>query len=187
MKLPRPAIFVFGLFSVATLHAADPEPPKGFRAIFNGKDLAGWHGLNPHSVGKLTGEKLDAKLAQERAEFAPNWRVEDGELINGGTGPVRDDRRRVRRHRAAHRIQNRPARRQRHLPARHPAGPDLGQDPGLRSQEAGPQTAPGLGRAFQQHPQDARPRSDHECGQEFRGMERDAHPPDRRAHVGVAQ
>ena len=23
-------------------------PPEGFRALFNGQDLSGWHGHNPH-------------------------------------------------------------------------------------------------------------------------------------------
>ncbi len=69
------------------LSAAEPAPPKGFRAIFNGKDLAGWYGLNPHSVDKLIGEKREAALKQMRDEFPTHWRVENGELINDGHGP----------------------------------------------------------------------------------------------------
>src|SRR5688500_17646761 len=69
------------------LQAADPEPPKGFRAVFNGKDLTGWYGLNPHSVSKLQGEKRDAALMKMREEFAQHWRVENGELVNVGNGP----------------------------------------------------------------------------------------------------
>jgi len=71
----------------ASLQAAAPNPPKGFRALFNGKDLAGWYGWNPHSSVKLTGEKKDANLKQQRADFANHWRVENGELVNAGTGP----------------------------------------------------------------------------------------------------
>lgn len=67
--------------------AAEPAAPAGFRAIFNGKDLAGWHGLNPHSVAKLTGEKREAALKKMRNEFASHWHVENGELVNDGTGP----------------------------------------------------------------------------------------------------
>ena len=69
------------------LRAAEPKPPEGFRALFNGRDLTGWHGLNPHSVTKLTGEKREEMLAKMRAEFAQHWRVENGELVNIGTGP----------------------------------------------------------------------------------------------------
>src|SRR5688572_18911915 len=65
----------------------NPSPPANFRAVFNGRDLAGWHGLNPHPVAKLDDEKRQAALKQQRAEFADHWRVESGELVNIGTGP----------------------------------------------------------------------------------------------------
>ena len=67
--------------------AAEPKPPKGFRAIFNGSDLTGWYGLNPHLSAKLTGEKLEANLAAQKAEFPQHWTVENGELVNDGHGP----------------------------------------------------------------------------------------------------
>ena len=66
--------------------AADPAPPAGFRALFNGKDLTGWYGLNPHSVVKLDGDKKNAALKKMRDEFAQHWRVENGELVNNGEG-----------------------------------------------------------------------------------------------------
>lgn len=78
------------LFTVlaTALQAAPPEPPKGFRPLFNGQDLAGWHGLNPHSVVKLTGEKKDEALKKMREEFPSTacgeWRT--GEQRHG---PVR--------------------------------------------------------------------------------------------------
>jgi len=62
-------------------------PPEGFRALFDGQSLAGWYGWNPHQSEKLTGEKKAANLAKQRAEFAQHWRVEQGELVNAGTGP----------------------------------------------------------------------------------------------------
>src|SRR5882672_886626 len=75
------------LAPIAPLRAAEPTPPKGFRALFNGKDLTGWYGMNPHSVAKLEGEKREAALKKMREEFAEHWRVENGELVNVGTGP----------------------------------------------------------------------------------------------------
>ena len=75
------------VLSSLPLHAADPQPPEGFKAIFNGKDLTGWHGLNPHLTVKLTGEKKEAKLKEMRDEFAKDWKVENGELVNDGHGP----------------------------------------------------------------------------------------------------
>jgi acetyl esterase/lipase len=84
----RPVISaIVVLASIISINAAEPVPPKGFRAIFNGKDLDGWYGLNPHNVAKLTGEKKEASLAQQRADFAGNWTVEDGEFVNDGHGP----------------------------------------------------------------------------------------------------
>ncbi|NQV27783.1 MAG: DUF1080 domain-containing protein [Rhodopirellula sp.] len=76
-------ILVPGRDSLAT----EPMPPQGFHAIFNGKDLTGWHGLNPHLSARLTGEKKAANLAAQRADFPKNWTVENGELVNDGHGP----------------------------------------------------------------------------------------------------
>jgi hypothetical protein len=75
------------LLLLPLLASADPTPPAGFRAIFNGTNLSGWHGLNPHTTAKLKGDKQEASLKQQRADFATHWRVENGELINVGTGP----------------------------------------------------------------------------------------------------
>lgn len=67
--------------------ADDPQPPEGFHAIFNGKDLSGWHGLNPHSSAQLVGEEKAANLTAQRAEFSQHWTIENGELVNDGHGP----------------------------------------------------------------------------------------------------
>jgi hypothetical protein len=63
------------------------EPPAGFRSLFNGRDLVGWHGLNPHNAARLTGEQKEANLVQQRADFAKSWIVDNGELVNDGHGP----------------------------------------------------------------------------------------------------
>lgn len=84
-------LVVFSSWVVLALPRAargdEPKPPEGFRAIFNGRDLSGWYGHNPHSSAKLSGDELEANLKQQRAEFASHWRVEDGELVNDGHGP----------------------------------------------------------------------------------------------------
>ena len=77
----------FATLLLTTLHAAEVAAPTGFRALFNGMDLTGWHGLNPHTGAKLEGEKKAANLKQQREEFAKHWSVENGELVNVGTGP----------------------------------------------------------------------------------------------------
>lgn len=78
---------VFSLVQSQPLIAAGPIPPKGFRAIFNGEDLTGWYGWNPHASAKLTGDKKEENLRQQRDEFASHWRIENGELVNDGHGP----------------------------------------------------------------------------------------------------
>ncbi|HEX5104873.1 MAG TPA: DUF1080 domain-containing protein [Pirellulaceae bacterium] len=64
-------------------------PPKGFVALFNGKDLSGWRGgktENPQKRLDLSPEER-AKLDQESIEdIHKHWRVENGELVNDGTG-----------------------------------------------------------------------------------------------------
>ncbi len=84
---PKTLLAALLITPLSLLTAADPTPPEGFRAIFNGHDLTGWYGLNPHSVVKLEGEKKDAALKKMRDEFAQHWHIENGELINIGTGP----------------------------------------------------------------------------------------------------
>ncbi len=53
-------VTVLALVTPAIVQADDLTPPDGFRAIFNGKNLDGWHGLNPHQSARLTGEKKEA-------------------------------------------------------------------------------------------------------------------------------
>ena len=66
----------------------DNTPPKGFVALFNGKDLTGWKGLvaDPPKRAKMTPEQLAA--AQEKADkrMVDNWKVVDGVLVFSGKG-----------------------------------------------------------------------------------------------------
>lgn len=78
---------VVALVGAGSCLSGEVSPPEGFKALFNGKDLSGWHGWNPHTSAKLKGEKLEANLKQQREEFSKHWRVENGELVNNGTGP----------------------------------------------------------------------------------------------------
>ena len=81
----RPVLLALAL--PATLCAAEPIAPEGFKALFNGRDLTGWYGWNPHTTTKLEGDKKEASLKKQREDFASHWRVEQGELVNDGTGP----------------------------------------------------------------------------------------------------
>ena len=63
-------------------------PPKGFTALFDGKDLKGWKGLvaNPEARAKMPPEKLAA--AQKKADefMRAHWKVVDGTLCFDGHG-----------------------------------------------------------------------------------------------------
>ncbi len=76
-----------GAAFVIPAQAAELDPPEGFKPLFNGEDLSGWHGLNPHQSAKLTGAAKEENHKKQRAEFADHWSVEDGELVNDGHGP----------------------------------------------------------------------------------------------------
>lgn len=55
--------------------------------IFNGKDLTGWHGDNPHQTVKAKpGMRTEAIKAQQ-PEFLAHWTVDNSELVNDGHGP----------------------------------------------------------------------------------------------------
>jgi hypothetical protein len=65
------------------------QPPEGFVAIFNGKDLSGWRGASTENP--LNRLKLDAKARAEKdkasvADIEKHWSVQNGELVNDGNG-----------------------------------------------------------------------------------------------------
>lgn len=84
----RVAIASFGLALcfVATVSSA-VNAPEGFTALFNGKDLEGWHGDNPHDTAKAAVGNRDAAIAAQQEAFKAHWSVEKGELVNDGNGP----------------------------------------------------------------------------------------------------
>ena len=78
------------LITAATLSAAAlNQPPKGFTALFNGKNLSGWWGLKTEDPAKwmaLDKEALAKKKAASLKDIAAHWTVENGELVNDGKG-----------------------------------------------------------------------------------------------------
>ena len=74
---------------VARGQEASPQPPRGFTALFNGKDLAGWHGmpqLDPRELGKMTDADRRQKIAAWTEDAAKHWSIDKGELVNDGNG-----------------------------------------------------------------------------------------------------
>jgi hypothetical protein len=84
------AVVLAMLRLVQTAPAQDSSPPPGFTALFNGKDLKGWHGMghvDPRTLSGMTEQERAAKRATDMDQFNQHWRVENGELVNDGNGP----------------------------------------------------------------------------------------------------
>jgi len=90
-------IVVFVLASVGLGYAAKAtaneqetlnRPPKGFVALFNGKDLAGWKGLvgNPKTRPKMSAQELAKAQAKADQDMQAHWKVVDGALVFDGKG-----------------------------------------------------------------------------------------------------
>ena len=81
----------------SVLSAAEKQthnvPPDGFCALFNGKDLSGWIGMNFHKIkgGPVAVKKMAAAEREELLEknwkdVLEHWSVDKGELVNDGHG-----------------------------------------------------------------------------------------------------
>jgi hypothetical protein len=70
----------------------DNQPPTGFKALFNGKDLAGWKGLlaapndNPAKRAALEPEKRTAEQIKADERMRKHWKAEQGEIVFDGKG-----------------------------------------------------------------------------------------------------
>lgn len=79
------------LVSLSTHSVAqeDNQPPAGFTALFNGKDLAGWHAMGHFSPTKLAAMSKEDRATMRAADWEnakQHWSVENGELVNDGKG-----------------------------------------------------------------------------------------------------
>lgn len=78
-----------GPFSMTAVQA-EVAPPEGFTALFNGKDLTGWHGrphFDPRKLDAMSEEERQKQIAEWTEEAKKHWTVENGELVNDGKGP----------------------------------------------------------------------------------------------------
>ncbi len=96
-------LFTASLLLTAGLGFAEQnQPPPGFTALFNGKDLSGWHGWgtqDPTDLAKMSAEERaaykkksiegglkDAKGNDKGDHVNAHWSVQNGELVNDGKG-----------------------------------------------------------------------------------------------------
>ena len=80
---------VGSLLLIASPAGEGVTPPKGFAALFNGKDLKGWWGIGTEDPAKwmaLSPEKLAEKKAKSLEDISKHWSVEGDELVNDGKG-----------------------------------------------------------------------------------------------------
>jgi HEAT repeat protein len=61
---------------------------EGFKPMFNGRDLSGWHGLveNPVARAKMSPVELERKQAEADTRVPANWSVKDGCIWFNGSG-----------------------------------------------------------------------------------------------------
>lgn len=66
----------------------DNTPPKGFTALFNGRDLTGWKGLvaDPPTRAKMTPDALTAAQQKADERMRAHWKVQGGILVFDGKG-----------------------------------------------------------------------------------------------------
>lgn len=71
------------------------QPPAGFTALFNGRDLSGWRGGSTYDhrqLLELPAAEREAQIAKWTASLTelkdgkPHWRAEGGVLVNDGDG-----------------------------------------------------------------------------------------------------
>jgi hypothetical protein len=77
------------LASATSSQAGAGQPPPGFVALFNGKDLTGWRGgdtFDHRELLKMPAEKRAAQIAEWTKKMTPHWTAQDGELVNDGHG-----------------------------------------------------------------------------------------------------
>lgn len=83
-------LVLLGLLLMSRLTVAEElRPPEGFRALFNGQDFTGWHGMghfDPRKLAAMSDDERAAKRAADMEDLKQHWRVEDGELVNDGHG-----------------------------------------------------------------------------------------------------
>lgn len=83
-----PAEVQFRNIFIKDLTKPDPtnKAPKGFKTLFNGKDLNGWRGLvqNPEARLKMTPEQLAEATVKATTEALKHWQVVDGVIRYDG-------------------------------------------------------------------------------------------------------
>ena len=83
-----PSLLILSLASADLAAGELNVPPKGFKALFNGKDLTGWKGLvgNPKTRAKMAEEQLSAAQNKADERMRTHWKAVGGILVFDGKG-----------------------------------------------------------------------------------------------------
>jgi 3-keto-disaccharide hydrolase len=87
------AVATAGINAERAQKPVKPKPPKGFTALFDGKDLTGWRGrqpnYDPEAEAALPKDELARKQADWNTERDAHWKVdaEKGEIVSDGKNP----------------------------------------------------------------------------------------------------
>ena len=67
----------------------DNNPPKNFKALFNGKDIEDWVGAteDPKKIAAMPAEERATRDAKMKQGVHDHWKVKDGVLISDGKDP----------------------------------------------------------------------------------------------------
>jgi hypothetical protein len=87
--------FLFAAFFAHVIHSTslaqeDNKPPKGFTALFNGRDIDEWTGgatRDPREVAALAADKRAEHDEKMKKEIKEHWHVDKGELVSDGKDP----------------------------------------------------------------------------------------------------
>jgi hypothetical protein len=85
--MPANHTLLLVLLLVLPSNAEEVRPPEGFAALFNGKDLTGWHGqadFDPYRLDSLSVEERKGLIEHWTEDAKKHWKAESGELRSDG-------------------------------------------------------------------------------------------------------
>ncbi len=88
-RIPLLAVLAFASSAFVLSSASAAEVPTGFRLLFNGTDLTGWHGMphfDPRDLAKMSADAREKQISEWTADAKMHWRVDGDELVNDGHG-----------------------------------------------------------------------------------------------------
>ena len=128
IRLASIVAFLLVMAFSASIAAAE-TPPEGFHAIFDGESLDGWHArphFSPIELAAMPESERQAKLDEWMADAKVHWTVQDGELVNDGSGAYLVTNKDYRDYELMIDYKTVPRRRQRNLFEGQSAGSNLG-------------------------------------------------------------